>query len=217
MFELNFAKPVEEPLHILALGAHCDDIEIGCGGTLLKLLENRPNISVLWVVFSSDSTRKAEAESSAASFLGDSQTSEIQIKNFRSSYFPHVGADIKDYFADIQRSFAPDMIFTHYRNDLHQDHRTISELTWNTWRNHLILEYEIPKYDGDLGNPNVFVPVSEAVKQQKIEYIRTHFKSQQHRQWFCDETFSGLMRLRGMQCASGKYAEAFYSQKIVLS
>jgi LmbE family N-acetylglucosaminyl deacetylase len=201
---------------ILCLGAHSDDIEIGCGATVLKLCKENPGLEVAWVVFSAEGKRSDEAHSSARAFLHNANKEVIEIKDFRGGFFPWQGMEIKERFEELKQ-FNPDAVFTHHRDDRHQDHRVISELAWNTFRNHLILEYEIPKYDGDLGQPNVFVPASKAVAERKVKLLLKHFKSQVHRHWFDRETFMGLMRLRGMECASKSgYAEAFFGRKLVL-
>jgi LmbE family N-acetylglucosaminyl deacetylase len=204
------------PLEILALGAHADDIEIGCGGTLLRLLHERPGSNVRWIVFSSNADREREAKASAASFLAGA-SSEIQVNTFRESFFPSVGASIKEHFEALKAGRRPDLVLTHRTADLHQDHRTIAELTWNTFRDHLIAEYEIPKYEGDLGQPNVFVPLARPTAERKMELIVTHFPSQAGRTWFRRETFEALMRLRGIECnAPEGFAEAFHVRKAVL-
>ncbi len=205
------------PLRILCLGAHCDDIEIGCGATMLRLLAERPGSTVRWEVFAGSARRAAEARSSAADFLAAAGRAQVEINSFRESYFPFVGAEIKDRFEQIKAEVQPDLIFTHRTEDLHQDHRIIGELTWNTFRDHLIAEYEIPKYEGDLGRPNVFAPLSSAVAQRKIELVLRHFRSQAGRRWFGGETFDALMRLRGIECnAAEGYAEAFFVRKLLL-
>ncbi len=204
-------------VRILLLGAHCDDIEIGCGGTILKLLSRHEQLEVDWVVFSSDAERESEARTSAAAFLTSAKRQNVVIENFRDGFFPYIGADIKDYFELLKRELEPDVIFTHCRTDRHQDHRVISDLTWNTFRNHLILEYEVPKYDGDLGRPNCYVSFGEEICRQKLDVILDAFKSQCGKQWFAEETFRGLMRLRGVESgAASQYAEAFYARKFVL-
>ena len=203
--------------NVLCLGAHSDDIEIGCGGTLLKLARQRPDIKVTWVVFSGKGARAREAKASAQTFLQGIKKSKIILKQFRISFFPFEGKAIKDYFEVLKRLPQPDLIFTHYRDDRHQDHRVLSDFAWNTWRNHLILEYEVPKYDGDLGVPNVFVPVPEDLCREKVDNLCRFFRTQNNKHWFASETFLGLMRLRGMECASPtNYAEAFYCRKLVL-
>ena len=197
------------------MGAHCDDIEIGCGGTILNLVSRYPDAHYTWVVFSSNPTREKEALDCAQKFLGDIKNQQIIIKQFRNGYFPYVGAEIKDYFEELKSLCEPDVIFTHYRHDLHQDHRTLSDLTWNTYRNHLILEYEIPKYDGDSGSPNFFVPVTKQQCDTKITNILTSFATQNTKQWFTSETFQAILRLRGIESNSPSgYAEGFYCRKI---
>jgi LmbE family N-acetylglucosaminyl deacetylase len=210
--------PKKSPLKILCLGSHCDDIEIGCGGTLLKLIQDRRgNIMVRWVVFSSTAEREDEAQRSAQAFLKGTKQKSIVIQHFEDSFFPYNGGEIKKFMQEVGRAFSPDVIFTHYRNDLHQDHRLISELTWNAFRDHWILEYEIPKYDGDLGSPNFFVPLSEAICRNKIDHTLRYYRSQRKKRWFTKDTFLSLLRLRGIECNSASgYAEAFYCRKIVL-
>jgi LmbE family N-acetylglucosaminyl deacetylase len=202
---------------ILCLGAHCDDIEIGCGGTILRLIEENPELEFHWVVFSSNPVRKREARKAASAFLKNAGRSRVVIRNFRDSYFPYEGKAIKEFVASIQKSFEPDLIFTHTRNDLHQDHRLICELTWNAFRKHLILEYEIPKYDGDLGSPNFFVGLDEALCKAKIRHILAAFRSQAGKQWFTEDTFRALLRIRGIESnAEGRYAEGFYCRKALV-
>ena len=205
------------PLRVLCLGAHCDDIEIGCGGTILNFAAAGRKVEVHWIVFSSTPEREQEARNSAVAFLSEVLEKTVVIHTFRDGYLPYLGREAKDCFEQIKREFSPDMIFTHYRHDLHQDHRMVSELTWNTFRNHLILEYEIPKYDGDFGAPNVFVPLDEALCRRKIDYILGAFHSQQGKHWFSRELFSSILRLRGMEAnASSGYAEGFYCRKAIL-
>jgi LmbE family N-acetylglucosaminyl deacetylase len=202
---------------LLCLGAHCDDIEIGCGGTVLRLIRDNPGLHVRWVVFSSDARRAAEARRGAGIFLERAAVSEVIVREFRNGYFPTVLADIKDAFEELKASVVPDLILTHFHHDLHQDHRVVSELTWNTFRDHLILEYEIPKYDGDLASPNLFVPLPEDLWRKKVETIMECFPSQRDKHWFTPDTFSALMRLRGIESNSASgYAEAFYCRKAVL-
>jgi LmbE family N-acetylglucosaminyl deacetylase len=216
MLRLQFLKPADSSYRILCLGAHSDDIEIGCGGTILTLLELYPHAECYWVVFSANQQRACEARNSANSFLKHARAKHIVIQDFRESFFPYVGAAIKEYFEALKHAFSPDLILTHYRSDLHQDHRLISELTWNTFRNHLILEYEIPKYEGELGSPNLFVPLVEPVYRKKLQYILDSFQSQHHRSWFDPETFLAILRLRGVECnAPSKYAEAFFCRKMI--
>jgi LmbE family N-acetylglucosaminyl deacetylase len=208
----------ERPLRVLAIGAHSDDIEIGCGGTILKLIEQGSVAEICWVVLTGEANRAAEASSSADAFLKGTANKRVILKSFRDGYFPYDGAAIKGVFEELKAEFSPDLIFTHQRFDLHQDHRITCELTWNTFRNHLILEYEIPKYDGDMGAPNLFVPLDESARDKKVEYLMTYFGSQASKHWFSEDLFSGLLRLRGMECNSPtSYAEAFYSRKAVLA
>ena len=202
---------------VLCLGAHSDDIEIGAGGTLLRLIEQVEDLEIYWVVFSAPGLRADEARSSADDFLRGVKRKEVKMGPFRESYFPSEWPSIKDWFEEIRREFDPDVVFTHYRDDRHQDHRVLSDLAWNTFRNHLILEYEILKYDGDLGQPNLFVPLSEQLGDRKIELLLKHFKTQSTKHWFTGDTFQAMHRVRGIECASptGR-AEAFFCRKIVL-
>jgi len=199
---------------VLLLGAHADDIEIGCGGTVLRLAEQHA-LSVRWVVFSATPERAQEARASAAEFL-EGLEATVVVHDYRDGYLPWSGAAIKEEFEALKREFVPDLIFTHYRNDLHQDHRLVSELTWNTWRNHLILEYEIPKFDGDFGSPNFFSALPAATLERKIALLIRHFQSQAGRQWFTPDLFRAVARIRGMECAAPEaLAEAFYCRKAV--
>lgn len=215
MRRVSILEDGNAPKKILALGAHADDIEIGCGGTILRLLEENPATEVYWVVLGATGQRKTEAVESANLFLENAQRKEIVIKEFRDSYFPYVGAQIKEFFEELKRKYLPDLVLTHYRGDLHQDHRLVSELTWNTFRNHLILEYEIVKYDGDIGVPNFFVHLPESIVRKKIQTILGSFKSQREKSWFTEDVFSSILRLRGVESNAEKYAEAYYCRKIV--
>ncbi len=216
MLTLNMLHAGTAPLNVLCLGSHADDIEIGCGGTMLRLLSGNPNVQVTWVVFGASKERAQEARNSADALLQHAKQKEVIVRDFRDGYFPFEGAKIKDLFEGLKR-VSPDLILTQSRVDAHQDHRLIAELTWNTFRDHLILEYEIPKYDGDMGQPGFFVPLDSDVCQKKVRHIMDSFKSQHSRRWFQPETFLSLMRLRGMECnAASGYAEAFYSRKLVL-
>jgi LmbE family N-acetylglucosaminyl deacetylase len=202
---------------ILCLGAHCDDIEIGCGGTLLKLLESSPGAQVDWIVFSSSEVREAEARAGATRFLGGAGSANVVVESFRERYFPYV-AEIKEYFDDLGATLRPDIVFTHFRDDLHQDHALLAELALNTFRDHLILEYEIPKWDGDLGHPTVFVPLEQRHVDAKVDAIWDSYESQQDKHWFTKETFRALLRVRGIECKSPSgYAEAFHCRKLVLA
>jgi len=201
---------------VLCLGAHADDIEIGCGGTVLSLIQAFAIVRFYWVVFSATGCRRGEAEKAADLYTAGCDRT-IVIKEFRDGFLPYTGGEVKEFFEEMKTQVAPDMIFTHWRGDAHQDHRLISELTWNTFRNHLILEYEIPKYDGDTGRPNFFVPLEEAICARKVEFLRDAFASQRSKHWFDRETFLGLMRLRGMESnAPSGYAEAFHARKLVV-
>ena len=202
-------------LRVLCLGAHCDDIEIGCSGTLMTIMEQVPNAQIDWVVFSSDEVRQAETQAAAKAILGDAST--VHVHRFRNGYFPYLGIEIKDAFEALKARERPDVIFTHTRDDRHQDHRLISDLTWNTFRDHFILEYEIPKYDGDFGQPNVFMPLSRRICDRKVRILADSFTSQRNHQWFSDETFLAVLRLRGIECnAADGLAEAYYCRKAIL-
>jgi len=217
MFQLRLDHSSQVACRVLCLGAHSDDIEIGCGGTLLRVLATYPNAEGWWVVFSATGVRRREARNSARAFLKGAFKSKIILKNFRESFLPFRGEKVKEFFEEIKREVSPDVVFTHYRHDLHQDHRIISDFTWNTFRNHLVLEYEIPKYDGDLGVPNTFVTLSQKMCRDKVGHLRRNFVSQRNKQWFTEDLFFALLRLRGVEANSpSRYAEAFYSRKAVL-
>jgi LmbE family N-acetylglucosaminyl deacetylase len=210
--------PLGSLRRVLCLGAHSDDIEIGAGGTLLQLSKQVPELEVCWVVFSAPGIRADEARQSADEFLHGVSSKQVNIGAFRESYFPSEWPAIKEWFEEIKAKFDADLVFTHYRDDRHQDHRVLSDLAWNTFRNHLILEYEILKYDGDLGRPNVFVPLSEQLGNRKVELLLKHFKSQSTKHWFTSDGFDAMHRIRGIECASHTgLAEAFYSRKLVIS
>jgi LmbE family N-acetylglucosaminyl deacetylase len=202
---------------VLCLGAHSDDIEIGCGGSVLRLAAAHPGLEVHWVVFSATPLRKAEALASASAFLARAGAAHVTVHAFRDGYFPFVGDAIKDEFEALRRQVAPELIFTHCGHDLHQDHRLLSQLTYNTFRDHLILEYEVPKWDGDLRTPNIYLPLENAVAQRKIDLLLQHFSSQAGRDWFTADTFAALMRIRGLEARApeGK-AEGFYCRKLIL-
>ena len=217
MNPLRFAARTDRPTSILFLGAHCDDIEIGCGGTILRLRESMPEAEIRWLIFSSNEERRREAMESADRFLGESSRSSVRIESFRDGYLAYAGDQVKDVFEEVKREGSPDLIFTHHRHDLHQDHRLVNELTWNTWRDHVILEYEIPKYDGDLGQPNVFVAISPEQVERKIKTVLETFGSQSSKPWFDADTLSAILRLRGVESnAPERYAEAFYARKLRL-
>ena len=216
MIGLNLSGRGADPVHILCLGAHSDDIELGCGGTLLHFKSTFARVKFHWVVFCATGLRRQEAAKAAELFTAGCET-EIVLRDYRDSFLPYGGGEIKDFFEQIKGQVNPDLIFTHWRGDAHQDHRLLSELTWNTFRNHLILEYEIPKYDGDMGQPNLFVPLEAPFYERKIDYLFTAFESQRSRRWFDRETFLGLMRIRGMESNSPSgYAEAFHARKVMV-
>lgn len=216
MINLTFAKQSKADFTLLCLGAHSDDIEIGCGGTILRLLEEIPNANVLWIVLGAAGQRADEALESANLFLANARRREVVIKGFRDGFFPYIGGEIKQFFEDLKGQCSPDLILTHYRADLHQDHKIVSDLTWNTFRNHLILEYEIVKYDGDIGIPNFFMHLSDAICRRKTSILLKCFKSQKEKAWFTEDTFLSILRLRGLESnAPERYAEAFYGRKIV--
>jgi LmbE family N-acetylglucosaminyl deacetylase len=218
VIELSLARAAPRLSRVLCLGAHGDDLEIGCSGTLLTLLEQNRHLAVTWVVFSARGQRAREARQSARTLLEPVKDREIVVKKFRDGFFPHDGARLKEAFEAIKARVAPDVVFTHHRDDLHQDHRVIADLTWQTFRDHLILEYEVPKYDGDLGAPNVFVPLPEPVCRRKIAHILASFPSQAGRRWFREDVFTALLRLRGLEAnAPTDHAEAFYVRKLRLS
>jgi LmbE family N-acetylglucosaminyl deacetylase len=205
-------------LKVLCLGAHSDDIEIGCGATLLRLMTRRPRPEFRWVVWSAAGQRSREATLGARKFLGKASAEALRVHGFRDGYFPAQFTEIKQAFERLALEFRPDIVFTHARDDRHQDHRVISDLTWNTFRSQLILEYEIPKWDGDLGQPNLYVPVNRATASRKTRALLSVFGSQRSKDWFTEETFMGLMRLRGIECRAAEgLAEAFYARKTVVS
>jgi LmbE family N-acetylglucosaminyl deacetylase len=202
----------------LFLGAHSDDIEIGCGGTIQRLVAARPHVRIHWITLSSDAVRAAETRTAAAKLTSGAKNTDVRTEGFAESFFPYRGAEVKTYFERLKRELNPDIVFTHYRHDLHQDHRVVNELTWNTFRNHLVLEYEIPKFDGDLGVPNAFLPLTKAQLDRKIDVLLECFESQRTKPWFTRDTFQGLARLRGIECnAPEGFAEAFYARKMSLS
>jgi LmbE family N-acetylglucosaminyl deacetylase len=216
MIRLKLDLGSARPLNVLCLGAHSDDIEIGCGGTILQLAEQYPGCRFHWVVFSATGVREAEARRAAQLFVGPLLKAPL-LKTFQDGFMPFIGSEVKTVFETELKQISPDLIFTHNGKDAHQDHRLISELTRNTFRDHLILEYEIPKYDGDLGQPSVYAPLTQDTCQKKVRFLLEAFQSQHSKRWFEESTFTSLMRLRGMECNSASgYAEAFYSRKLVL-
>jgi LmbE family N-acetylglucosaminyl deacetylase len=215
MLKLSAAEPLQR---ILAIGCHADDIEIGCGGTLLAFARSNPDLEVDWIVLAARGERADEARASAAAFLPGVVNARVEVHEFRDGFLPYVGGEVKEVFEELKGRVDPQLILTHAGYDLHQDHRLACELTWNTFRDHLILEYEIPKVDGDLGRPNVFMPLTAAVAEEKLNLLERHFPSQAGKHWFDRETFQGLMRLRGMEAvAPERFAEAFTCRKVVLA
>ena len=213
---LGLAKPGER-LSVLCIGAHSDDIEIGAGATILGWIERGVQLDVHWAVLGAVGPRADEARSSASAFLDNASRAVIDLAEFRNGYYPHQGADIKDWFEALRTRTSPDVILSHWRHDAHQDHREVSRLTWNTFRDHTILEYEIPKWDGDAGQPNVYLPASRTVMERKTRLLRQHFGSQRAKDWFDNEVFMGLARLRGMECRAPEgFAEAFHARKLIM-
>jgi LmbE family N-acetylglucosaminyl deacetylase len=217
MIHLNLPSMSDGKLEILCLGCHSDDIEIGCGGAILRLAEQYPGCVFHWVVFCAIGAREEEARRAASLFVKSSAMKGPTLKTFPDGFMPFDGAELKAVFEGLKKTISPHLVFTHYGKDAHQDHRQVSDLTWNTFRDHLILEYEIPKYDGDMGRPNFFIPLDARHYEDKVQYLMDAFASQRSKRWFQKETFLSLMRLRGMECnAPSGYAEAFYSRKVVL-
>lgn len=216
MMNLQFGRSRLEPMNILCLGSHSDDIEIGCGGTLLQMVQDGLTLNLCWVVLSAAGSREEEARRGSELFAADCRT-DFVVGGFRDGFLPHEGVQVKEFFEGLKSRVDPDLIFTHWQGDAHQDHRMVCELTWNTFRNHLIFEYEIPKYDGDMGRPNTFVTLDESVAQTKTMHLLDAFCSQRDKHWFDDALFRGLMRMRGMEArAASGYAEAFHCRKIVV-
>ena len=205
-------RPIER---VLAIGCHADDIEIGCGATIRALVRAQPGLAVTWVVLAATGERADEARAGAEAFLSEVADPDVRVHDFRDGFLPYSGEGVKELFEGLKAT-APDIVFTHARHDLHQDHRLACELTWNTFRDHLVLEYEIPKFDGDLGSPNVFVPLSDEQVEEKVRLIGDVYVSQAGKHWFDAELLRSLLRLRGMECAT-RYAEAFTCRKLSLS
>jgi LmbE family N-acetylglucosaminyl deacetylase len=218
MLPLLMGRPDGQPVRLLAIGAHPDDAEIGCAGTMLRLAGDGALAAVCWVVLSGQGVRAEEARASAEALLEGVPEKRIILRGFPDGFFPYSGAEVKAFFEELKGEFSPDVILTHQRHDLHQDHRTTCELTWNTFRDHLILEYEVPKYDGDMGAPNLFVPLDDRLCDRKVSHLFEQFHSQVVKPWFKEDLFSGLLRLRGMECQSPtSFAEAFYCRKAMLA
>jgi LmbE family N-acetylglucosaminyl deacetylase len=213
-FKLNLP---DQQLRLLCIGAHSDDLEIGCGGTVLAWLAAYTNAEVTWVVLSAPGRREAEARDSANDLLKGASRVNLVLRDFRDGHLPAQFSKAKSLFEELKAGEIPDVILTHRLEDRHQDHRLIGELTWQTFRNHLILEYEIPKYEGDLGQPNLFVPLSASVCKRKVEHLINHFGSQRSKSWFTEDTFTSLMRIRGIESnAPELFAEAFYCRKLLI-
>jgi LmbE family N-acetylglucosaminyl deacetylase len=217
MLRLAPEVPAGRPLRLLCIGAHSDDLEIGCSGTVLVWLASMRAIEVTWVVLSAEGARASEARRSARALLTRAVARKVVIASFRDGYLPAQYSDVKCFFEDLKGEVNPDVILTHWLNDRHQDHRLAAELTWNTWRNHLVLEYEIPKYEGDLAPPNAYVVVPASLARRKANHLSRYFSSQRSKDWFVGDNFLGLMRLRGLECRSSSgFAEAFHARKLVL-
>lgn len=200
---------------VLFLGAHCDDVEIGCGGTMLRLREERPDLKLLWATFTGNDVRRRESLASAERFLGQGEAARVRFHGFRDGFLPYLGDEVKDAFEALRREVTPDLVFTHHRLDRHQDHRLVSELTWNTWRDHTIFEYEIPKYDGELGQPNCFVSLTPEQVERKSKNLLEVYPSQIGKEWFDADTLRAVLRLRGVECnAPGRFAEGFHARKL---
>lgn len=207
-----------ERLSLLCIGAHSDDIEIGAGGLILTLAATFPDIAVRWCVASAAPDRESEARASAFDFLQGLERADVELGGFEDSYFPDQGREIKAWLLAVRSRFPADVVLVHRAGDLHQDHRELNRIAWNLFRDHLILEYEIPKWDGDLGQPNFYVPLEAEILERKIAFIMRHFRSQRSKDWFDPELFRGLARLRGMECrAEHRHAEAFFVRKAVFS
>ena len=213
----GLSLPSGPDLRVLALAAHADDIEIGAAGLLLELAAARPGLELLWVVLSADEERAAEARSSAERLVGDTVKLQIEMSTFRDRYFPHQ-PELKEHFDELGERVSPDLVIAPRLEDRHQDHRVVAELAWQTFRNTLVLEYEIPKFEGDLGQPNLYVPLASSIAERKIEHLLGAFPSQTHRYWYNDETFRAVLRLRGIELhAASGYAEAFTARKVMLA
>jgi len=213
---IPFALPLDRAPRILCLGAHSDDIEIGCAGTLLQWARQRPEIEVMWVVLSAAGERAAEARRSAKALLPKQQP-QLVIAEFPDGHLPSEFPRAKAFLAGLRERFVPDVVFSHRLEDRHQDHRLIAELAWQLWRDQLILEYEIPKWEGDLGLPNLYVPLDKALAERKLRHLIKHFGTQRSKGWFNEEVFRSLMTIRGIECrAESGLAEAFHLRKAVL-
>ena len=213
MRELGLGLRGDDRPLVLCVGAHCDDIEIGCGGTLLLLRERAPRAEIHWVSLCGDELRLREMRASAVRFLGEAGAQRVRSFGFRDAFLPWEGARVKECFEALKRELDPDLIFTHALGDRHQDHRLVAELSWNTWRDHSIFEYEVPKYEGDLGRPNAYVALHPEIVERKLKTLLEVYPSQASRSWFDAEALRGLMRLRGVECRA-TFAEAFHARKL---
>ena len=214
VLQLRAAGP---QLRVLCIGAHSDDIEIGCAGTVLRWMGEYPLLHVTWVVLSANGPRRVEAENSAEQLLAPCAEHRVVLGDFDDAHMPAAFSDAKRFLEGVKAEARPDVVLTHRVQDAHQDHRLVGELTWQAWRDHLILEYEVPKYEGDLGNPNFYVPLSDDVARRKVDHLMKHFASQRSKDWFDERTFSALMRIRGIECRSESgWAEAFHARKVRL-
>ena len=200
---------------VLAVGAHSDDIEIGAGGTLLRLAAN-PDVVIHWVVLSAADERTAEARHSASLYLAGRSTATVEVKAFRERYFPYQ-PEIKEYFDDLGARIQPDLVLAPRTDDLHQDHRVAGELAVNTFRSQPVLHYELIKYEGDLITPNVYVPLTVDQMDRKVAFLDEAFPSQHGRYWWRPETFRGIAAVRGVESRSESgYAEGFQCRKLVV-
>lgn len=214
---LALKLPAHRKLNVLCIGAHSDDLEIGCGGTIMQILRERQSVALTWVVMSAVGRRATEARAAARHLAGKAARLDIRLNAFQDGFLPAQFREAKECFEQLKRDVAPDVIFTHTRLDRHQDHRLVCELTWNTWRDHLVFEYEIPKFEGDLGQPNLYMPLASTIVERKLRMLNRFFGSQRSKQWFSDDTFRGLMRIRGIECkAPSGFAEAFHATKILM-
>jgi LmbE family N-acetylglucosaminyl deacetylase len=217
MKALQLNRRIGDRLSVLCLGAHSDDIEIGAGGTLLSWIASGIELDVHWCVLSAVDQRAAEARASADAFLADVKHKNVELAEFRDGFFPYQGTELKAWIEGLKERVKPDVVLTHRRDDAHQDHREVCQLTWNSFRDHVILEYEVPKWDGDLGQPNLYVPLDIQALERKVDLLLAHFGTQRSKDWFDADTFRGLARLRGMECrAPSGYAEAFVARKATL-
>jgi LmbE family N-acetylglucosaminyl deacetylase len=202
---------------LLCLGAHSDDLELGCSGTVMRLLKELPVERITWAVLSGTDARAQEARKGARRVLGRHRGARVLTERFRDGFFPYTAVAIKEWFEGLKREVQPDLVLTHFRHDRHQDHRLVSELTYNTFRDHLIWEYEVLKIDGDLSNPNVYVPLAAGLVDRKVQLLDDCFGTQRDKRWFSEDAFRALMRMRGVEAGSPSgYAEAFHVRKLVV-